>query len=161
MLAARKKNLSTARARKNKHTARMLANARKDHSIPLKLWNKSSWESQNGFPFTFNSFPCREKYRYLSPLTAEEEKEIVSAMNLSQGRWYKCPQGHVYSIGGCGEAMQRATCPECKLVIGVTRHQLFEGNMRAPEMMESARTRLGRLMQNYTDEKKNLRSKET
>ena len=30
-LAARKKNLTNARARKNKHTARMLANARKGH----------------------------------------------------------------------------------------------------------------------------------
>ena len=30
-----KNNLTSARARKNKHTARMLANARKDHSIPL------------------------------------------------------------------------------------------------------------------------------
>ena len=27
--------LSNARARKNKHSARMLADARKDHSIPL------------------------------------------------------------------------------------------------------------------------------
>ena len=36
VLAARKKNLSNARARKNKHTARMLADARKDHSIPLE-----------------------------------------------------------------------------------------------------------------------------
>ena len=35
VLAARKKNLSNARARKNKYTARMLADARKDHSIPL------------------------------------------------------------------------------------------------------------------------------
>ena len=30
-----KNNLTSARARENKHTARMLANARKDHSIPL------------------------------------------------------------------------------------------------------------------------------
>ena len=36
-LAARDKNLTNARARKNKHTARMLANARKGHSIPLLL----------------------------------------------------------------------------------------------------------------------------
>ena len=34
VLAARKKNLTTNRARKNKHT---LANTRKDHSIPLML----------------------------------------------------------------------------------------------------------------------------
>ena len=37
VLAARKANLITARAGKNKRTARMLANARKDHSIPLIL----------------------------------------------------------------------------------------------------------------------------
>ena len=37
VLAARKKNFTTARARKNKHTACMLGNARKDHSIPLLL----------------------------------------------------------------------------------------------------------------------------
>ena len=34
-LAARMRKLITARVRKNKRTARMLANARKDHSIPL------------------------------------------------------------------------------------------------------------------------------
>ena len=35
VLAARMRKLITARARKNKRTARMLANALKDHSIPL------------------------------------------------------------------------------------------------------------------------------
>ena len=35
MLAARTRKLISAHARKNKRTARMLANARKDHSIPL------------------------------------------------------------------------------------------------------------------------------
>ena len=35
VLAARMRKLITARARKNKRTACMLANARKDHSIPL------------------------------------------------------------------------------------------------------------------------------
>ena len=36
LLAARMRKFITARARKNKRTARMLANARKDHSIPLR-----------------------------------------------------------------------------------------------------------------------------
>lgn len=35
VLAASKKHLTTTRARKNKHIARMIAKARKDHSIPL------------------------------------------------------------------------------------------------------------------------------
>ena len=37
VLAARMRKLITARARKNKRTARMLANARKDHLMPLLL----------------------------------------------------------------------------------------------------------------------------
>ena len=37
VLAARKTYMISARARKNKRTARMLASARKDHSIPLNL----------------------------------------------------------------------------------------------------------------------------
>ena len=37
VLAARMRKLTTARARKTKQTARMLANARKDHSIPLLI----------------------------------------------------------------------------------------------------------------------------
>ena len=36
VLAARMRKMITARARKNKRTARMLSNARKDHSILLK-----------------------------------------------------------------------------------------------------------------------------
>ena len=39
VLAARKTSFITARARKNKRTARMLASARKDHSIPLIVAN--------------------------------------------------------------------------------------------------------------------------
>ena len=35
VLAARMRKFVTARARKNKRTTRMLANARKDHSIPF------------------------------------------------------------------------------------------------------------------------------
>ena len=43
VLASRKKNLSNARARKNKYTARMLADARKDHFIPLRLLSGCDW----------------------------------------------------------------------------------------------------------------------
>ena len=46
VLAARVRKLITARARKNKRTARMLANARKDHSIPLY---KVKWKKKARF----------------------------------------------------------------------------------------------------------------
>ena len=44
-LSARKKNLTTARARKNNDTACMRASARKDHSIPLELFEWDTYEA--------------------------------------------------------------------------------------------------------------------
>ncbi|KAK2561506.1 NFX1-type zinc finger-containing protein 1 [Acropora cervicornis] len=70
----------------------------------------------------------------LNPLTLEEKKEIVSAIGLSKGHWFKCPRGHIYCIGECGGAMERSKCPECKAVIGGERHTLEEGNTLASEM---------------------------
>jgi len=70
----------------------------------------------------------------LNPLTPEEKKQIVSAIGLKKGHWYKCPKGHIYAIGECGGAMERSTCPECKAVIGGESHRLAEGNELAPEM---------------------------
>lgn len=45
VLAARKKNLTAARARKSKHNPRMLAHARKNHSIPLPVTEDIKWKS--------------------------------------------------------------------------------------------------------------------
>ena len=45
VLAARMRKLITARTRKNKHTARMLVNAHKDHSIPLTMTHCNSYYS--------------------------------------------------------------------------------------------------------------------
>ena len=38
---------------------------------------------------------------------------IVSAMGLSAGHFFKCPNGHYYAIGECGGAMEEGKCPEC------------------------------------------------
>jgi len=76
----------------------------------------------------------REKYPDLSFLTPEEKKQIVSAVGLSKGHWYKCPKGHIYAIGDCGGAMEKSTCSDCGAVIGGERHTLEEGNELAPEM---------------------------
>ena len=70
----------------------------------------------------------------LNPLTPEEKRQIVKAIGLSKGHWFKCPRGHVYAIGECGGAMETSKCPECKAVIGGTRHKLVEGNQLASEM---------------------------
>jgi len=67
-------------------------------------------------------------------ISDQERIEIVRAIGLSQGHWYKCPNGHIYAIGECGGAMQQSTCPECKAPIGGTRHALLSTNRVAGEM---------------------------
>lgn len=47
-----------------------------------------------------------------------ERMEIVKALNMNQGHWFKCPNGHYYSIGECGGAMETAKCNECGAAIG-------------------------------------------
>ena len=79
-------------------------------------------------------FGCSESQPALAPPTPEVKKQIVEAIGLSKGRWFKCPNGHVYAIGECGGAMQRSTCPECGAVIGGANHRLEDDNEFAPEM---------------------------
>ena len=70
----------------------------------------------------------------LESLTEAERIEIVKAVGLSKGRWFKCPNGHYYCIGECGGAMQVAKCPECDAQIGGEDHTLLADNVFAPEM---------------------------
>ena len=70
-------------------------------------------------------------------LTKEEKMQIVKAMKkelTKKGHWFKCPKGHIYAIGECGGAMQRAICPECGSSIGGANHCLEDGNTIASEM---------------------------
>lgn len=67
-------------------------------------------------------------------ITEKERLQIVKAMDLSKGHWYKCPNGHVYAIGECGGATLESVCPECKATIGGHSHRLREDNAVATEM---------------------------
>ncbi|XP_072178732.1 NFX1-type zinc finger-containing protein 1-like [Diadema setosum] len=70
-------------------------------------------------------------------ISNSERVEIIKAVGLSKGHWYKCPKGHVYAIGECGGATQRTRCPECGASIGGEQHRLDEGNQVATEMDEA------------------------
>ncbi|KAH0511027.1 NFX1-type zinc finger-containing protein 1 [Microtus ochrogaster] len=67
-------------------------------------------------------------------ISEEERVQIVTALGVPRGHWFKCPNGHIYVITECGGAMQRGTCPECKEVIGGENHTLVRSNQLAPEM---------------------------
>ncbi|KAK3095095.1 hypothetical protein FSP39_010254 [Pinctada imbricata] len=67
-------------------------------------------------------------------ISEKERVEILQAVGLSKGHWYKCPKGHIYAIGECGGANQGGRCPECGSAIGGQNHALATGNQVATEM---------------------------
>ena len=71
-----------------------------------------------------------------SPLgiSKEEREQIVKAMGMTRGHWFKCPIGHVYAIGDCGGAVMESTCNECGARIGGGSHRLRGDNEVATEM---------------------------
>ncbi|KAG4069526.1 hypothetical protein HA402_006892 [Bradysia odoriphaga] len=80
-----------------------------------------------------------------------ERMDIIKALNMKQGHWFKCPNGHLYLIGECGGAMETAKCNECGAVIGGANHALLGTNRFAPEMDGAVRPAYGALLapQNY------------
>ena len=101
----------------------------------VKRLHSSSWklnEEDNSEILHF-IIKIGEQYK-VNGLTEAERIEIVSAIGLTKGHWFKCPNGHFYCIGECGGAMQEARCPECGAKIGGQSHRLTEDNQLAPEM---------------------------
>lgn len=78
----------------------------------------------------------KDSEQYLGGLgiSNKEKIEILQAMGLRQGHWYKCPNGHIYCITECGGAMEQSTCPECHCMIGGSSHTLRSDNAVATEM---------------------------
>lgn len=67
-------------------------------------------------------------------ISDKERQEIVTAMGMSRGHWFKCPNGHIYAIGDCGGATMESRCNECNAVIGGGNHQVRNDNGLAREM---------------------------
>ncbi|KAF8997694.1 hypothetical protein BDQ17DRAFT_1428824 [Cyathus striatus] len=75
----------------------------------------------------------RKGGRY-QPVTREEMMDIVHALDFATtGHFYTCPNGHPYTIGECGGAMQTSVCPECGESVGGSNHALLSTNRRATE----------------------------
>ncbi|THZ62332.1 hypothetical protein D6C85_09296 [Aureobasidium pullulans] len=53
---------------------------------------------------------------FYSPVTNEEMKNVVATMAREfrgTGHWYRCENGHPFTVGECGMPMQTARCPQC------------------------------------------------
>jgi hypothetical protein len=74
---------------------------------------------------------------FYAPVSNEERKQVVAAMASEfrvDGHWYRCVNGHPFTIANCGMAMQEGSCPECGARVGGAEHRLVEGNTRAVDI---------------------------
>ncbi|KAL8181432.1 UNVERIFIED_CONTAM: hypothetical protein K2H54_001711 [Gekko kuhli] len=72
-------------------------------------------------------------------LSEAERVSITEAMGFRKGHWYRCPKGHLYTIGECGRPMQESQCPECGAAIGGSGHQLNPSNAPADQILSPFR----------------------
>ncbi|OJK00833.1 hypothetical protein ASPACDRAFT_42328 [Aspergillus aculeatus ATCC 16872] len=75
-----------------------------------------------------------------TPVTNEERMAVIAAMAQEfrgTGHWYYCRNGHPFTIGECGMAMQRSVCPECGEPVGGQDHTAAAGVMHARDLEEN------------------------
>ncbi|KAK3366563.1 hypothetical protein B0H63DRAFT_405475 [Podospora didyma] len=53
---------------------------------------------------------------------------------LGTGHWYRCTNGHPFTVGECGMPMEMARCPECGAAVGGQNHAPTEGVRRAEDI---------------------------
>ncbi|KLO14620.1 P-loop containing nucleoside triphosphate hydrolase protein [Schizopora paradoxa] len=84
---------------------------------------------------------------FVEPLSSEEKLQVITAMKREfynvAGHFYRCPNGHLYTIGDCGGATVTSRCPECGAAIGGSGHQLLQTNQRDLEYERIAREQGG------------------
>lgn len=59
-----------------------------------------------------------------------EMQMVVTAMEREfsgTGHWYRCANGHPFTVGECGGPMQASTCPQCGAPVGGRNHRAAEG----------------------------------
>ena len=79
---------------------------------------------------------------FYAAVTSEERIAVLRAMAREfrgTGHWYYCRNNHPFTIGECGGAMQRSSCPQCGAPIGGQNHQAAEGVTRADDLERALR----------------------
>lgn len=82
-------------------------------------------------------------------LSDRQKMEVLKAVMIAdpsiqafngRGHVSRCPNGHMYIIGECGQAMQQGRCPDCGAGIGGRSHVFAAGNSR---LTDDEATRMG------------------
>jgi hypothetical protein len=64
-------------------------------------------------------------------------KMVVAAMQAEfsgTGHWYRCENGHPFTVGECGAPMETTRCPQCNSPIGGANHQAADGVQHAGDI---------------------------
>ncbi len=61
------------------------------------------------------------------PVQAEDNMAMVARAIGDGTTWYRCPNGHAYVVGNCGQTMQIGRCASCGVPIGGQNHQALAG----------------------------------
>ncbi|KAF2171405.1 hypothetical protein M409DRAFT_63696 [Zasmidium cellare ATCC 36951] len=72
-----------------------------------------------------------------NPISATEMHMVVAAMATEfrgTGHWYRCVNGHPFTIGECGGPVVTSRCPQCGAQIGGQHHMAAEGVTRADDI---------------------------
>lgn len=73
---------------------------------------------------------------YMS-VSNEEKAAVYAAMAndfRGTGHWYYCENGHPFTIGECGMAMETSQCPQCGSPIGGQNHRTIDDVRPATDM---------------------------
>ncbi|KAK4984361.1 hypothetical protein LTR50_006657 [Elasticomyces elasticus] len=76
---------------------------------------------------------------FYAPVSSDEMRAVIDAMKTEfsgTGHWYRCINGHPFTIGECGMPMQLARCPQCNAPIGGIQHEAVEGVTHASDLEE-------------------------
>ena len=106
------------------------------------LWNSDMAAKYGGIIKSIDATFAEELEKKM--LSVEEKKMIFEVMSKDVGsgvgsfggHWYECPNGHIYTIGECGGAMEESTCPECGAKIGGKQHKVTDGNRVSVNFLE-------------------------
>lgn len=74
---------------------------------------------------------------FYTAVSNDEMRAVVAAMETefrSTGHWYRCANGHPFTVGECELPMQLALCPRCGAAVGGQSHQAVEGVTRADDI---------------------------
>lgn len=72
-----------------------------------------------------------------NPVTSDEMRAVVSAMTADfqgTGHWYRCVNGHPFTVGECGAPMQTSRCPQCGETVGGQEHRNATGVTHANDI---------------------------